>query len=213
MSVVTCPKCQERYDPGVDEELRDLAENTSLKVVCPKCGQWLRLPEHEPIDAPDLPADLAAEMRSQSRPIRNDASSEKAWGEAEDRPRRRRRHLERDERRDHDDRYRPWVDQASEDYNDNPSGRSRPMDGLGLAAMIVGIASCVVTLVGFCCPFVDVLSVAGGITAVILGYMARRRPTKSGMAIAGIVTGFASTGLSTVWLIVQTIQLILILNR
>jgi len=36
MPVVTCPKCESRYDPGVDEELEGIdPSQMSLKVVRP----------------------------------------------------------------------------------------------------------------------------------------------------------------------------------
>jgi hypothetical protein len=54
----------------MDEELEMLAEmpgETSLKVVCPACGQWMRLPENERIPAPDFPPEILREMMAQSR--------------------------------------------------------------------------------------------------------------------------------------------------
>jgi hypothetical protein len=72
MPIVKCPKCKKRYDPGVDEELEALADMpgaASLKVVCPACGQWLRLPENEKIPAPAAPPELLREMMAQSKLI------------------------------------------------------------------------------------------------------------------------------------------------
>ena len=67
MPVVTCPKCESRYDPGVDEELEGIdPSQMSLKVVCPVCGQWLRLPENEPVETPAAPPEMLAKMEAQS---------------------------------------------------------------------------------------------------------------------------------------------------
>lgn len=86
MPVVTCPKCASRYDPGVDATLKDIDTSVmSLKVVCPVCGQWLRLPENEPIETPAAPRKLLEEMASQSRLIERGpgagavGSSKKPW--------------------------------------------------------------------------------------------------------------------------------------
>lgn len=44
MPVVTCPQCESKYDPGMDEELERIdTDQMSPKVVCPVCAQWLRL--------------------------------------------------------------------------------------------------------------------------------------------------------------------------
>lgn len=67
MPIVKCPSCQAKYDPGIGSELTDLPSEMSMKVVCPSCGQWLRLPEKEKIDPPDAPAEILREMKSQSR--------------------------------------------------------------------------------------------------------------------------------------------------
>lgn len=65
MAVVKCPKCRKSYDPG-SEDLDDLPENLSRKVVCPACGQWARLPEGEAIAAPKLPPKMVKAMMSQA---------------------------------------------------------------------------------------------------------------------------------------------------
>jgi hypothetical protein len=71
MPIVTCPKCDCRYDPGIDEAAEDLAEldDVSLKIVCPRCGQWLRWPELQAIRPPKAPQALLDEMSGQSRPV------------------------------------------------------------------------------------------------------------------------------------------------
>src|SRR5262245_31759204 len=150
MSIVTCPKCQERYDPGIDQELADLPDGLSMKVVCPKCGQWLRLPEQEAVDPPNVTPDIAAAMRDQSRPTGNqDESRARPWGDDEGR---RRRDDDDDEldRWEDDRRDRSWHDQAMEDYSDDPLRRRPPADGLGIASLVVGIAALIFTLPGFC---------------------------------------------------------------
>src|ERR1035438_10082181 len=79
MPIVKCPKCKKRYDPGVDEALDDIADmpgEMSVKVVCPSCGQWLRLPENEAIPAPAAPPEILKEMMSQCRLV--DDSEESA---------------------------------------------------------------------------------------------------------------------------------------
>lgn len=89
-TIVKCPKCKRRYDPGVDEELEDLEEmggDVSLKVVCPACGQWLRLPEREAIPAPKVSPEMLEEMKAQSRLIDDDDEDE----DDEPRPRKRKR--------------------------------------------------------------------------------------------------------------------------
>ena len=72
MPIIKCPKCKKRYDPGVEEELEDMPGSMSLKVVCPACGQWVRLPELEPVRAPAAPPKILREMRAQSRLVDND---------------------------------------------------------------------------------------------------------------------------------------------
>jgi hypothetical protein len=76
MPVVTCPKCQSRYDPGMDEELKGIdPRQMSLKVVCPVCAQWLRLPENEPVEGPAVPRHILEAMMGQSRLIERGASA------------------------------------------------------------------------------------------------------------------------------------------
>jgi hypothetical protein len=69
MPVVTCPKCASRYDPGRDKELAELAGQASFKVICPVCGQWLRLPENEAVEGPRLPSHVLKGMTAQSKLI------------------------------------------------------------------------------------------------------------------------------------------------
>jgi uncharacterized protein YbaR (Trm112 family) len=76
--IVTCPECRKRYDPGMDEELEALGSAASLKVVCPACGQWLRLPENEAIPAPRVPPEILKGMMSQSRLIEDDSDESRS---------------------------------------------------------------------------------------------------------------------------------------
>lgn len=76
MPIVTCPKCESRYDPGVDEELEGIAPSEmSLKVVCPVCAQWIRLPENEPVEGPAVSRKILESMMGQSRLIERGAGA------------------------------------------------------------------------------------------------------------------------------------------
>jgi hypothetical protein len=212
MAIVTCPNCRRRYDPGVDEALTDMPGEMSLKVVCPACGQWLRLPEQEMIDPPDVPPDVLRQMSSQSRLVDEEDADERRSREDDDRPSRRRpRDLDRDDderprRRPRDDDYeerpRRRRDEDNEfderprrrhyderdDYDDYP--RRKPADGLGITSMVIGICSCVFTVLGLCCGLFSALGVLGGILAVVLGFVARSQNPRSVPAKTGIITGF-----------------------
>ncbi len=64
---VRCPQCRKRYDPGIEtDDLDSMPPELSFKVVCPACGQWLRLPENEPIRDPGYPAEITREMQDQA---------------------------------------------------------------------------------------------------------------------------------------------------
>lgn len=67
MPIVKCPSCPAKYDPGLDDDIKDIPAELSMKVVCPNCGQWVRLPEQEKVDPPNVPEEVLREMRSQSR--------------------------------------------------------------------------------------------------------------------------------------------------
>ena len=96
MPVVSCPKCESRYDPGMDEELKSLdLTKLSLKVVCPVCRQWLRLPENEAIEPPGLPPEALEEMVSQAKLIERGQGVARAPKE---------RRLERDKEQKRDQR-------------------------------------------------------------------------------------------------------------
>jgi hypothetical protein len=60
----------------MDEELEDIdSSKMSLKVVCPVCGQWLRLPEMEPVEGPRVPPEILKAMMSQSQLIERGAGA------------------------------------------------------------------------------------------------------------------------------------------
>jgi len=64
---IRCPQCRKRYDPGIEtDDLDSMPAELSFKVVCPACGQWLRLPENEPIPDPAYPAELTRQMKDQA---------------------------------------------------------------------------------------------------------------------------------------------------
>jgi hypothetical protein len=121
------------------------------------------------------------------------------FDDEDDRPRRRR---EWDDEDDPAIRRRRRGDSVEDDYRDGP--RRRAGDGLGTAAMIVGIISLVFTL-GCCIPYLNVilgpLGLIAAITALILGFVGRSRMPRSGTALTGIITGFVSLALALVMLI------------
>jgi hypothetical protein len=181
MRAVKCPTCRKRFDPGLDDDPNGLPDNLSMKVVCPYCDQWVRVPEGDPIDEPALPPQVLDQMRSQSRRLNegDDSRRRRRRDEDEDRPRRR-------------------ASQEEDDYGDDHRSR-RPADGLGQAAMITGIISLAVTVLssagGCFCVFLmagTVLGAIGGIVAIVMGFMARSRVPGSGAGLTGILTGFGS---------------------
>lgn len=118
----------------------------------------------------------------------------------DDRPRRRR---DRDDEDDDRPRRRRRGDDLEDDYRDDPRPRRASGDGLGKAAMIVGIISFAITLVTgllSCLCFLGVIGIGlgaiGGIVAVILGFVARSRTPGSGPGLAGVLTGFGSLALA-----------------
>jgi hypothetical protein len=75
-------------------------------------------------------------------------------------------------------------------YGTPPGPGGQPSNGMGLAALIVGIVSLLVAWI----PFVGLLAVVGGIVAVVLGIIAlgkvnRREATNRTQSIVGIVVG------------------------
>lgn len=71
---------------------------------------------------------------------------------------------------------------------------------LAVTSMVVSIASVVSLLCAFCCGPLALLALGGGVTGVILGFMARRQIQErgeqgDGMALAGIIVGFVAAAL------------------
>ncbi len=145
MPIVRCPKCASRYDPGVDDELAGLDSSVaSLKVVCPVCGQWLRLPENEAIEGPPVPREILESMMAQSKLIeRGDKVSDdddegyqldeqprtRADADEDDRPKKKSR--ARDDDNDEDDRpkkKRRAGDDDDDDEDDRPKRKRRALD-------------------------------------------------------------------------------------
>jgi hypothetical protein len=203
MQVVQCPTCKKWFDPGLDDNPDDLPDNLSMKVVCPYCDQWVRLPEGDPIDEPDLPSQVLDQMRSQSRRLTED----------DDRPRRRRRDED-------DDRPRRRYSQEEDDYGDDFRPGRRKADGLGQAAMWTGIVSlavtCVVILFGCLCfpplALVAVLGMGGGIVAIVMGFMARSRVPGSGTGLTGILTGFGAVLIGIAMIVLAAVGIGLLMN-
>jgi hypothetical protein len=206
MPIVTCPTCRARYDAGVEDDLVGMPDNVSLKVVCPACGQWVQLPEREPVDPPDAPRDILDQMKSQSRLVDEPDERPRRPVDEDDEegPRRRRRRDEDDDDFNRPRRRRRWADQERDDFDDDPRG-PRPGDGLGMASMVVGICSAALGLLGVCCILFGGLGLVGGIVAVVLGFMARGQNPASGQAKAGIITGFVGIGLSVALVVLSLI--------
>lgn len=235
MPIVKCPSCQAKYDPGVDDELEGIPGSLSLKVVCPQCGQWLRLPEQEQIEPPSASPEILREMMSQSKLISDSGSgtskaptsrSRSRDDDDEDRPRSTRRRDEDDDdydrprrrsRRDEDDEDeeddfyedRGRYSDARDDYDDAPRSRRKGSkgDGFAITSMIIGIVSIVAALLGWCCCgyFGSGFSILLGVGAVIFGFIARSQGSKSGMGMAGLITGFSAIAIG----IIMTILLII----
>jgi len=135
MPIVKCPSCPAKYDPGIDDTLKDIPAELSMKVVCPNCGQWLRLPEQEKVDPPNVPEEVLREMTSQSRLVElvakptqkarqveeddeEEPRSTRRRDEDDDRPRRSRH--DEDDNDEYDRPRRSRRDEEDEDY-DRPS--------------------------------------------------------------------------------------------
>jgi hypothetical protein len=124
----------------------------------------------------------------------------------EDRPRRRRR--DRDDDDDRLSRSRRRGDDVEDEYRDGQRPRRTAGDGMGVAAMIIGIVSIVFAL-GCCIPYVGFvsgpLSLIGAIVAIILGFVGRSKVPGSGKALAGIITGFVSLALAALMVILALV--------
>jgi hypothetical protein len=82
MPVVECPSCHRHYDPENEAALKTAGPRMSVKVPCPACGQWVRLPEWECVEAPGFPPAILKEMSSQSRLLPEDDPSPVVFGPA-----------------------------------------------------------------------------------------------------------------------------------
>jgi len=65
MPIITCPSCNRRYDPR--DHMEDAPEGRSTRVACPACGQWVRLPDGDPIPPPRVPRKSPEGVRGLSR--------------------------------------------------------------------------------------------------------------------------------------------------
>lgn len=108
----------------------------------------------------------------------------------------------------------PYAGQAAQPapYGHDPYGQgahgqppapASPRNGLGLAALIVGIVSLLVALI----PLVGILGGLGGVVAVILGAVALVRvrhgqATNRGASITGVVLGGLAVLATVAWLVV-----------
>lgn len=121
MPVFTCPKCRSRFDPGVDIDPNAMPGDMSLKAPCPACGQWVRLPEEEPVPAPRLPPHIMEAVTAQSRLVGEGRpakrQSEGDHRRDDDRPRR--------PSRDDDDDERPPQRRRRDEDEDDDRSRSR----------------------------------------------------------------------------------------
>jgi hypothetical protein len=89
-------------------------------------------------------------------------------------------------------------------WGDQPAASN----GAALAALIVGIISLLLAVIGFLIlPLF--LAVPGAIVAIVLGVVGRRRARdgapRAGQALAGLVTGAAGLVVSALWVVVVVI--------
>jgi hypothetical protein len=93
----------------------------------------------------------------------------------------------------------PWSPGSSPGNDSN---------GVALAALVVGIASLLFAVVGlFVLPLF--LAIPGGIVAIVLGVIGRRRAKagadRSGQAVAGLIMGIVALIVSAIWISVVVI--------
>lgn len=187
MPIVKCPKCRKRYDPGVDEELDALEDVASMKVVCPACGQWLRLPEMEAIPAPKVPREILKEMMSQSRLVDDNGDDGRRRArpereEDEDRPRK---------RREDDDDVEPRPrKRRRDDKDERPRKRKKAKSRLGLW---IGLGVGGLVLIGGIVLLIVLLAGKGAAQAAFSGKWERVDPPK-GAGEAGKYLEFSKDG-------------------
>ena len=93
----------------------------------------------------------------------------------------------------------------------SPAGAPGPQEdnnGVALGAMVTGIISLILAIVGFLVlPLL--LAVPGGIVAIVLGIMGRKRAkagaARAGQALTGLLTGVAAIVVSGVWIAVVVV--------
>ncbi len=90
-------------------------------------------------------------------------------------------------------------DAASAQQDDN---------GVALGAMVTGIVSLLLAIVGFLVlPLL--LAVPGGVVAIVLGVMGRKRAragaARAGQALTGLLTGIAAVVVSGVWIAIVVV--------
>ncbi|MFO7778219.1 MAG: DUF4190 domain-containing protein [Nitriliruptoraceae bacterium] len=88
-------------------------------------------------------------------------------------------------------------------WSTGPPGQSTDNNGVALAALVTGIVSLLFAVVGlFVLPLF--LSIPGGVVAIVLGVIGRRRANagaeRSGQAVAGLATGIVALVTSAVWI-------------
>jgi hypothetical protein len=93
-------------------------------------------------------------------------------------------------------------------WSPGPQSASGDSNGVALAALVVGIVSLLFAVVGlFVLPLF--LSIPGGVVAIVLGVIGRRRAKagadRSGQAVAGLVTGIVALVVSAIWISVVAI--------
>jgi predicted Zn finger-like uncharacterized protein len=172
-------------------------ESAGKKGKCPKCGHVFTVggaaagtgPDDEGISA-GPPTAKAGVQSLPKTPRRVE----------EDEPPPRRRYDDEDEDEDDEGRLRRLR-------------RSPENNPLSLTSMIVGIVSASLGLFACVCwPFVAIIVILAGATAVVLGFVGRSRGATP-QALTGIITGFAGIVLGIMWLIGYAIFLgVVIMN-
>lgn len=93
-------------------------------------------------------------------------------------------------------------------WSTGPQGPGSDNNGVALAALVTGIVSMLFAVVGlFVLPLF--LSIPGGVVAIVLGVIGRRRAKagadRSGQALAGLVTGIVALVVSAIWVAVLVV--------
>ncbi len=93
-------------------------------------------------------------------------------------------------------------------WSPGPPSASSDNNGVALAALVVGVVSVLFAVVGlFVLPLF--LSIPGGVVAVVLGVIGRRRAAagaeRSGQAVTGLITGIIALVVSAIWIAVVVV--------